>query len=81
MHQQGRKRQKYSGQARQQHAHTLKVYLNSEDRAALRRLAREMGTSDSYAATLAIRHFRAVAAAEKRDGGINPAPSLQIRRN
>lgn len=81
MHQQGRKRQNYSGHARQQRAHTLKVYLDSEERAALRRLAREMGISDSYAATLAIRRFRAIAEAEKRDGEVNQPPSLRIKRN
>ncbi|MCY3761213.1 MAG: hypothetical protein OXH50_08170 [Gemmatimonadetes bacterium] len=81
MHQAGRKRQNYSGQARQHRAHTLKVYLDSEERAALRRLAREMGISDSYAATLAIRQFRAIVEAEKIDGDINHPPSLRIKHN
>lgn len=81
MHQQGRKRQRYAGEARQQRAQTLKVYLNAEDRAALRRLAREMGVSDSYAATLAIKHFRANAEAERRDAQSTRAPALALRRN
>ena len=81
MHQQGRKRQKYSGLARQQRSHLLKVYLDNDDRASLRTVARELGISDSYAATLAIRQFRAIAEAEKRDPETSPAPSIRLRRS
>ena len=79
MHRQGRKRQINHSTNLRTRSHTLKVYLNTEDRIALQRIAREMGISDSYAATLAIRQFRATVEAEKRDGESLDALLLTLR--
>lgn len=79
MHPEGRKRQRYSGEARQQRARTLKVYLSADDLAGLQRIAREMGITNSYAATLAIRQFRANAEADRRDRATRTSPRLAFR--
>ncbi len=69
-----RRREKRRGNARGEAPHTLTVYLSDDDRAALKRVARDMQLTDSYAARLAIREYCRQATAREIESPREDAP-------